>query len=332
MRWDGGELTYAGLSELADRLAAELQRRGAGPESVVATCLPRGADLVTAELAILRAGAAYLPLDPENPADRLAYMCADAGVRLVVTSARWADRVPPGLPILELEALDEGLAGPSAVTLDSRNLAYVIYTSGSTGRPKGVMVEHSSLANVVAWRRDRCGLGPSDKTAMIASPGFDASVTDVWPPLTAGACIWVPDQETRLTPARLAAWLLERGVTVTEVPTPLARASARPSVAVPLLPAAVDHRRRPPALPPAAGDPLPAPQRVRPHREHSHLDRRRGRARWVTRRACRRSARPLPAPSPTSWTLGCSRGLSAPGANCCWVEQASPGGIWAART
>ena len=83
------------------------------------------------------------------------------------------------------------------------------------------MVEHSPLANVVAWRRGRCGLGPSDNTAMIASPGFDASVTDVWPPLTAGACIWVPDQETRLTPARLAAWLLERGVTVTEVPTPL---------------------------------------------------------------------------------------------------------------
>jgi amino acid adenylation domain-containing protein len=188
---------------------------------VVATCLPRGADLVTAELAILRAGAAYLPLDPENPADRLAYMCADAGVRLVVSSARWADRVPPGLPILELDALDDGLPSPSPVTLDSRNLAYVIYTSGSTGRPKGVMVEHSTLANVVAWRRDRCGLGPSDKTAMIASPGFDASVTDVWPPLTAGASIWVPDQETRLTPARLQAWLLERGVTVTEVPTPL---------------------------------------------------------------------------------------------------------------
>jgi amino acid adenylation domain-containing protein len=222
VRWDGGELTYAGLDELADRLAAELQRRGAGPEQVVATCLPRGADLVTAELAILRAGAAYLPLDPENPADRLAYMCEDAGVRLVVTSATWADRVPPGLPMLEHEALDEGVAGPSPVKLDSRNLAYVIYTSGSTGRPKGVMVEHSSLANVVAWRRDRCGLGPSDKTAMIASPGFDASVTDVWPPLNAGACIWVPDQETRLTPARLQTWLLERGVTVTEVPTPLA--------------------------------------------------------------------------------------------------------------
>jgi amino acid adenylation domain-containing protein len=222
VRWDGGELTYAGLSALADLLAAELQRRGAGPESVVATCLPRGADLVTTELAILRAGAAYLPLDTENPADRLAYMCADAGVQLVVTSARWADRVPPGLPIIELEALDEGLAGPEPVTLDPRNLAYVIYTSGSTGRPKGVMVEHSSLANVVAWRRNRCGLGPSDNTAMIASPGFDASVTDVWPALTAGACIWVPDQETRLTPARLQAWLLERGVTVTEVPTPLA--------------------------------------------------------------------------------------------------------------
>lgn len=222
VRWDGGELTYARLSALADPLAAELQRRGAGPETVVATCLPRGADLVTAELAILRAGAAYLPLDTENPADRLAYMCADAGVLLVVTSGRWADRVPPGLSTIELNALDEGLAGPAPVTLDARNLAYVIYTSGSTGRPKGVMVEHRSLANVVAWRRDRSGLGRSDRTAMIASPGFDASVTDVWPALTSGACICVPDQETRLTPARLQAWLLEHGVTVTEVPTPLA--------------------------------------------------------------------------------------------------------------
>jgi acyl-coenzyme A synthetase/AMP-(fatty) acid ligase len=98
----------------------------------------------------------------------------------------------------------------------------VIYTSGSTGRPKGVMVEHGSLANVVAWRGARCELSSSDRTAMIASPGFDASVTDVWPPLNAGACIWVPDQETRLTPTRLQAWLLERGVTVTEVATPLA--------------------------------------------------------------------------------------------------------------
>ena len=96
MRWDGGELTYAGLDELADRLAAELQRRGAGPEQWLPSAYPAVADLVIAELAILRAGAAYLPLDPENPADRLAYMCEDAGVRLVVTSATWADRVPSG--------------------------------------------------------------------------------------------------------------------------------------------------------------------------------------------------------------------------------------------
>jgi len=84
------------------------------------------------------------------------------------------------------------------------------------------MVEHSSTANVVTWRRELCELGASDRTAMVASPGFDASITDVWPALTTGACICVPDQETRLTPTRLQAWFLDRGVTVTEVATPLA--------------------------------------------------------------------------------------------------------------
>ena len=222
VRWDGGEFTYAGLSDAADRLAAELQRRGAGPESVVATCLPRSADLVIAELAILRAGAAYLPMDPDNPADRLAYMCEDAGVVLVVTNTAAADRVPSGLPVLDLDALPGDLASPTPVTFHPRNLAYVIYTSGSTGRPKGVMVEHSSMANVVTWRRELCELGASDRTAMVASPGFDASITDVWPALTTGASICVPDQETRLTPTRLQAWFLDRGVTVTEVATPLA--------------------------------------------------------------------------------------------------------------
>src|SRR5262249_52321309 len=149
-------------------------------------------------------------------------MCADAEVPLVVTSPQWADRVPPGIPVVDISACGHGPAGRAPAAPHPHDLAYVIYTSGSTGRPKGVMVEHASLANVVAWRRTRSGLGRLDRTAMIASPGFDASVTDVWPALTSGACIHVPDQETRLMPARLQSWLIANGVTVTEVATPLA--------------------------------------------------------------------------------------------------------------
>lgn len=222
VRSDTEQVTYAELAARADLLAGELQRRGAGPETVVAIGLPRGVDLVVAELGVLRAGAAYLPLDIDNPPDRLAYVCADAGALLVVTNAASVGSLPAGLPVVELAGLDPEASGPDPVSVHLANLAYVIYTSGSTGRPKGVMVEHRSLANVVGWRARRCGLGPADRTAMIASPGFDASVTDIWSPLTSGACIWVPDQETRLTPTRLQGWLVDRGVTVTEVATPLA--------------------------------------------------------------------------------------------------------------
>ena len=219
---DTERVTYAQLAARAELLAGELQRRGAGPETVVAIGLPRGVDLVVAELGVLRTGAAYLPLDIDNPSDRLAYVCDDAGALLVVTNATSSGRVPAGRPVVMLDALDPETAAPTPVPVHLAGLAYVIYTSGSTGRPKGVMVEHRSLANVVDWRARRCGLGPTDRTAMIASPGFDASVTDIWSPLTRGACIWVPDQETRLTPARLQGWLVDRGVTVTEVATPLA--------------------------------------------------------------------------------------------------------------
>ena len=322
VRWDDGKLTYAGLSAAADRLAAELQRRGAGPESVVATCLPRSADLVIAELAILRAGAAYLPMDPDNPADRLAYMCEDAGVVLVVTNTGSADRVPSGLPMLDLDAVPEDLAGPTPVTLDPRNLAYVIYTSGSTGRPKGVMVEHSSMANVVTWRRELCELGASDRTAMVASPGFDASITDVWPALTAGACICVPDQETRLTPARLQAWFLDHGVTVTEVATPLGELLID-------LPWPADSSLR---LLITGGDRLDSRPRpdipfrllneYGPTENTCHVDRRRGRASGsgggpaTDRRADRRHHRPRP---------GCRDAATARRrrpARCCWVAPA----------
>jgi amino acid adenylation domain-containing protein len=219
------EVGYAELVHRADALAAILRARGVRPRTVVGVCLPRGADLVIAELAVLCAGAAFLPLDPENPPARLADQYTTAGVVLIVTNSAITDRLPGDLAQLSMDRLpdiaDEVTAGPPDRTTPD-DLAYLIATSGSTGRPKMVMVEHRSLSNVVAWRRRRCELGPADRVAQVASPGFDPTVTDIWPTLTCGATLHVPDPDTRLDPERLRSWLVDQGITVTELPTALA--------------------------------------------------------------------------------------------------------------
>jgi amino acid adenylation domain-containing protein len=219
------EVGYAELVHRADALTGVLRERGVLPGTVVGVCLPRGADLVIAELAVLCAGAAYLPLDPDNPPARLAGQYAAAGAVLVVTNNVLADRLPGDLARLSVDRLPDittaGYAAPPDPSTPD-DLAYLIATSGSTGHPKIVMVEHRSLSNVVAWRRRHCGLGPGDRVAQVASPGFDPTVTDIWPTLVSGATLCVPDQDTRLDPERLRSWLVDEGITVTELPTALA--------------------------------------------------------------------------------------------------------------
>ncbi|WP_158578940.1 non-ribosomal peptide synthetase [Spongiactinospora rosea] len=219
------EVGYAELIQHADALAGILRARGVRPRTVVGVCLPRGADLVIAELAVLCAGAAYLPLDPENPPARLADQYAAAGAVLIITHSAIADRLPGDLERLSMDRLPDAADGADAGPPDTTthdDLAYLIATSGSTGRPKIVMVEHRSLSNVVTWRSRRCGLGQDDRIAQVASPGFDTSVTDIWPTLACGATLYVPDQDTRLDPERLRSWLVDEGITVTELPTALA--------------------------------------------------------------------------------------------------------------
>jgi amino acid adenylation domain-containing protein len=219
------EVGYAELIRHADSLAGILRARGVRPRTVVGVCLPRGADLVIAELAVLCAGAAYLPLDPENPPARLAGQYAAAGAVLIVTHSVIADRLPGDLARLSMDRLPDAAdvvdAGPPDPTTHD-DLAYLIATSGSTGQPKIVAVDHRSLSNVVTWRSRRCGLGQADRIAQVASPGFDTSVTDIWPTLASGASLYVPDQDTRLDPERLRSWLVDEGITVTELPTALA--------------------------------------------------------------------------------------------------------------
>ncbi len=226
------ELSYAELDRQAELVAARLRAAGARPGSLVATCLPRGVDLVVAELGILKSGAGYLPLDPANPPSRLCAILTEAAPLLTLTDRRHADRVDSGA-VLTLEEVRtdrrpaaQGERAPQAGPAD---LAYVIYTSGSTGLPKGVMVEHRSLANLVAWHHREFGIGPGDRTTLIAAPGFDASVWEIWPALSAGATLEVPDAETVLSPKDLTAWLVEREVTSCFVPTPLIERMAEAS-------------------------------------------------------------------------------------------------------
>ena len=229
------QISYGQLDQRANRLAHHLRAMGAGPDVVVGLCLKRSAELVVGALAILKAGAAYLPLDPASPPERLAFTLRDAGVRVLISSPDClpADSPPPfeqgsGRRV---EILNPGAAGESLGTGNRRpptslvrddNLAYVIYTSGSTGQPKGVQVTHSNLMNLVRWHQQAFAITSSDRATQVASPAFDAAVWELWPYLTAGAGVYVPDEDTRMDPPRLRDWLVAQAITVTFVPTPLA--------------------------------------------------------------------------------------------------------------
>lgn len=168
------ELSFAELDERATRLAGRLAARGAGPETLVALVLPRGVELVVAMLAVLKAGAAFLPLDPEHPAPRRALMLADSGAAMTLTTA--------DLPFASLPA---GRADPAVRAPDS--LAYVIYTSGSTGAPKGVAVTHRALSQHLASAASFYGHDENDRVLASASIAFDAALDQILCPLLAGA-------------------------------------------------------------------------------------------------------------------------------------------------
>ncbi len=225
----GRRLTYGELDALANRLAWRLRRLGVGPEVPVAVCLERSPELVVAVLAVLKAGGAYLPLDPSHPPERLAYVLADVAAPVLLTRAALAPRLPAGGA--RVLTLDDGAgprgpesAAPPPVETLPQHLAYVIYTSGSTGRPKGTELSHAGLQNLVAWHQAAYALASSDRTTLVASPAFDASVWETWPTLTAGASLHVPPEEVVASPPELLAWIATERITVSFLPTPLAEA------------------------------------------------------------------------------------------------------------
>ncbi|KQS63653.1 non-ribosomal peptide synthetase [Modestobacter sp. Leaf380] len=227
----GTTLTYAELAARAGRLAGALAARGVRPESVVAVALPRSVELVVALHAVLRAGAAYLPVDLGHPPGRLAALLAGSQPELVLTTAAGDDVLPASdVPRLLVDAADDAgpIAEPSAPAPD--NPAYVIHTSGSTGGPKGVVVPHAGIVNRLAWMQDHFGLTAQDRVLQKTPATFDVSVWEFFWPLTCGAALVLARPEGHRDPAYLAALVQqERITTVHFVPSMLSAFLGHPS-------------------------------------------------------------------------------------------------------
>ncbi|HEV2847276.1 MAG TPA: AMP-binding protein, partial [Thermoanaerobaculia bacterium] len=213
LSFEGRRFTYGQLDHRASRLAGALVRQGVRPGSLVGVCLDRSPEMVAALLAVWKAGAAYVPMDPSYPEDRLAYMLEDAGIALLL-----ADAATPGGLAAQAAAVvrvDREAGEPSPqVEGYPRDLAYVIYTSGSTGRPKGVEVSHGALVNFLISMRERPGLGADDVLLAVTSLSFDIAGLELFLPLLAGARIELASRETAGDGARLLALLRESGATV----------------------------------------------------------------------------------------------------------------------
>ena len=205
-------LTYRELNERANQLAFELRRHGAGPEQTVGMCVGRSAGLVVALLAILKSGAAYLPLDPMFPRDRLAYMLQDSGAKWLVAEENLREVLPPftGTTILlEDQSWRANSRDNPSVGIHPENLAYLIYTSGSTGKPKGVQVPRGALTNFLWSMREWLQLTERDRVLAVTTISFDIAGLEIWLPLLVGAQTIVASREDAADGDALRA-LLER--------------------------------------------------------------------------------------------------------------------------
>ncbi|MGV6476955.1 amino acid adenylation domain-containing protein [Azotobacter vinelandii] len=217
---DGVRLNYAELLQAVSALAGVLVTQGVTTESRVAVLLPRSPDTVVALLAVLWAGAGYVPLDPESPEARIAMVLEDSAPTLVITCRAQRERVPAGQPVL---LLDE--PRPTAVVLGQPRpvapdaLAYIIYTSGTTGRPNGVMIGRDALAHFVAGARQRYAMRASDRVLQFAPLHFDASVEEIFLTLASGACLVLRNDEMLESVPRFLDACAVRDITVLDLPT-----------------------------------------------------------------------------------------------------------------
>lgn len=219
-------LTYGELDDRANQLAHRLKKLGVAANTAVAVCVRRSPLAALASLAVMKAGAAYLPIDPNYPRERLSFILKDSGAPIVLSDSTVAGNLPEGHWRLLL--LDrEDLAGRTPGALEAAevcpdHLAYVIYTSGSTGTPKGVEITHKNLLNFVFWHRNAYALTANDRATQLTSFGFDAAVGELWPHLVVGASVLFVPEEARSSPELLRDWLIDQEINVSFAPTPLA--------------------------------------------------------------------------------------------------------------
>ena len=215
--WDGGSMDYQTLDARANRLAHRLVAIGAGREQIVAVAIARSPELVVAMLGIAKAGAAYLPLDPDAPLARLSAILGDSAAVALLIQETTLDRLGPLHPrsmVIDWQQspADGAVAAPPAAP-GAGDLAYVLFTSGSTGRPKGVMVEHAALARRMAWLTRTWGVRPDDRSALATQATFDPSLIELCLPLVNGASIALAPPG-RLRPDSVAEFAIRHGVTI----------------------------------------------------------------------------------------------------------------------
>ena len=218
-------LSYGQLEQQANQLAHFLREQGAGAGTTVGLLLPRAPELYIALLAVLKAGAAYVPLEPDYPAERIGFILADSGSKLLLTSGALRRKAAAfgGGTILLDDSCDKLASYPGAkckTDVTPGDLCYIIYTSGTTGRPKGVQIEHRSARHLVEAERDLFGVNPGDRVFQGFSIGFDASVEEIWLAFASGATLVVGTEQMVRAGPDLGRVLEELGVTVLScVPT-----------------------------------------------------------------------------------------------------------------
>jgi amino acid adenylation domain-containing protein len=223
---DRNTLDYATLNSRSNQIAAYLLSRGVKPEDKIGVSIRRSVNFVVAALGILKSGAGYVALDPSYPEARQRLIAQDAGLLLSFSEQAIDDALGSAVEIVSLASLEiqSQLTSDPAVTINPDHLAYVIYTSGSTGVPKGVEVTHANLRHLVQWHNAAFKVTSDDRATLLANVGFDAAVWEIWPYLSAGAALFVPESDIIRQPEELRDYILQNKIDVMFAPTLLAEA------------------------------------------------------------------------------------------------------------
>ena len=221
------DLSYGELDRRGNRLAHYLRSIGVGRNVVVGLYVDRSPAMAIAALAVLKAGGAYLPLDPVHPVERLAFMLRDSQAHSVISTSQMMEAVPAaGWNVITLDRGADKIAEQPETKLESGvgpdDLAYIIYTSGSTGQPKGVELIHSGLTNLVCWHQRAFQVTPADRASAQSTLGFDAAVWELWSYLTSGASLHLPNDSFRNDAAALRDWMVSRQITISFAATAIA--------------------------------------------------------------------------------------------------------------